>query len=41
MNIHNTDHSFEILGMGGKKESVQHTQRLDKNKYEIKEHYSH
>jgi hypothetical protein len=25
VNIHNTDHSFEIVGVGGKKESVQNT----------------
>ena len=41
MNIHNTDHCFEILGVGGNKESVQHTQRVYKNKNERKEQYSH
>jgi len=41
VNIHNTDHSFEIVGVGGKKESVQHTERVYKNKNKIKEQYSH
>jgi hypothetical protein len=41
VNIHNTEQSFEILGVGDKKESVQHTQTTYKNKNERKEQYSH
>jgi hypothetical protein len=41
VNIYNTEQSFENLGVGGKKESVQHTHRIYKNKNEIKEQYSH
>ena len=41
VNIHNTEQSFEFLGVGSKKESVQQTQREYKNKIERKEQYSH
>jgi len=41
VNIHNADHSFEILGVGARIESVQEAQGVYKIKNEIKEQYSH